>query len=255
MKKNLLLLVIVTAMIFQVTEAQTTKIIAHRGAWKNTKDPQNSIASMKSAVEQKAWGTEFDVHLTKDDVLILNHDNDHFGIDIGTSTYEELAAKKLANGEVLPKAEDFLKEALKQKKTKLVFELKTSKLGKERTIKSAEKTIELINKLHAQKQTEYIAFDYDACLKLKELAPKSKVHYLMGDKTPSEIKAVGLDGIDYHLSLFKKNPTWIKEAKDLKLKTNVWTVNSEEDMQYFIDNKIDYITTDEPELLNKLLKK
>ena len=230
-------------------------MIAHRGSWKNVQVPQNSFASLKHAVEQKAWGTEFDVHLTKDDVLILNHDNDHFGIDIATSTYEELATKKLANGEVLPKAEDFLIEGLKQKGTKLIFELKTNKLGKERTLKSVELTVALVNKLKGQKQVEYIAFDYDACLKFKELAPKAKVHYLSGNKTPAEIKAAGLDGIDYNHEVFKKNPTWIKEAKDLKLKTNTWTVNTEEYMKYFIDQKIDYISTDEPELLNKLLNK
>jgi len=81
------------------------------------------------------------------------------------------------------------------------------------------------------------------------------VHYLTGDKTPREIKDAKLSGIDYHISIYKKNPTWIKDAKDLKLKTNVWTVNKEDDMRYFIENKIDYISTDEPEALNSLLSK
>lgn len=144
---------------------------------------------------------------------------------------------------------------MKQQGTKLIYELKTNKLGTERTLKSAEMAVALVQKLKAGKQVEYIAFSYEACLKLHELDKKAKVHYLNGDKSPEEIKKAGLSGLDYHLSVYKKNPSWIAEAKKLKLKTNVWTVNREDDMRYFMEQRIDYITTDEPELLNTLLKK
>ncbi|RZF58364.1 glycerophosphodiester phosphodiesterase family protein [Sphingobacterium corticibacterium] len=253
MKPTLVILTLLTVM--HVGAMAQTEMIAHRGSWKNTKVPQNSFASLNKAIEQKAWGTEFDVHLTKDDVLVVTHDQDFYGIDIATSTYQELLAKKHPNGESIPTAEEYLKEGLKQKKTKLIYELKTNKLGTERTLKAAELTVALVKSLKAEKQVEYIAFSYDACLKLKELDKKAKVHYLNGDKSPQEIKAAGLSGLDYHLSVYKKHPAWIGDAKKLQLKTNVWTVNREDDMHYFIDQKIDYITTDEPELLNRILNK
>lgn len=248
-------LVILMTISVATASAQQPQIIAHRGVWKNTKSPQNSIAALQDAIQQKAWGSEFDVHITKDNILVVNHDADFQGIDIATATYQELLAKKHPNGEQISTVEEYLKEGVKQKNTKLIFELKSSKLGKERTLEAAALAIDLVKKLKAQKNVEYIAFSYDACLKLKELDPKAKVHYLSGDKTPSEIKAAKLDGIDYNLAVFKKNPTWIKEAKDLKLKTNVWTVNTAEDMQYFIKEQVDYITTDEPENLLIKLKK
>lgn len=253
MKKSLVILTLFSAISF-ASFAQT-QMIAHRGAWKNTKFPQNSLASLNAAIQQKAWGSEFDVHLTKDDILVVNHDNDFYGLDIATSTYEELLTKKHPNGESIPTAEAYLKEGLKQKNTKLIYELKTNEQGTERTLKAAVLSVALVKQLKAEKMVEYIAFSYEACVKLRELDKAAKVHYLMGDKTPQEIKDAKLSGIDYHLSTYKKNPTWIKEAKGLKLKTNVWTVNKEEDMQYFIDNKIDFISTDEPEMLNKLLGK
>ncbi len=249
----MMLLMIVS--VFSLYSTAQTQIIAHRGAWKNTKAPQNSLASLKHAIMQKMWGSEFDIHFTKDDVLVVNHDHDFYGINIATSTYEELLAKKHPNGEKIPTAEEYLKEGLKQKNTKLIFELKSSKLGKERTLQSAEHAVALVKKLKAQKRVEYIAFDYDACLKIRELDKKAKVHYLNGDKSPVQLKEAGLNGFDYHFSVLKKNPTWIQEAKDLKLKSNVWTVNTEADMKYFIERKIDYITTDEPELLKSLLEK
>ncbi|PRD46441.1 glycerophosphodiester phosphodiesterase family protein [Sphingobacterium haloxyli] len=253
MKPTLVILTLLT--VIHVGAMAQTEMIAHRGSWKNTKVPQNSLASLSKAIEQGAWGAEFDVHLTKDDVLVVTHDQDFYGIDIATSTYQELLAKKHPNGESIPTAEEYLKKGLTQKKTKLIYELKTNKLGTERTLKAAELTVALVKKLKAGKQVEYIAFSYDACLKFKELDKKAKVHYLNGDKSPQEIKEAGLSGLDYHLSVYKKHPEWLGEAKKLQLKTNVWTVNREDDMHYFIDQKIDYITTDEPELLNRILKK
>lgn len=238
-----------------VASAQSPKIIAHRGAWKNTNSPQNSIAALQHAIDQKVWGSEFDVHLTKDDVLVVNHDQDFYGIDIATSTYQELLAKTHPNGEKIPTAEEYLREGLKQKKTKMVFEIKSSKLGVERTLKTTELSYQLAKKLKAEKKIIFIAFSYPACLKLRELDSKVKVQYLNGDKTPAQLKADKIFELDYNLGVLKKNPVYVAEAKKLGIKTNVWTVNTEEDMNYFVDQGVDFITTDEPEKLKELLKK
>ena len=229
------------------------QVIAHRGAWKVDNLPENSIASLQRAVELGCAGSEFDVHLTKDGVLVVNHDTDFYGIDIATATYEELLAKKHPNGESIPTAEAYLREGMKQKKTKLIYELKTSKLGKERTLHSVDETLALVKKLGAEDWVEYIAFDYDACIRIHELDPKAKVYYLNGDKTPAEIKKAGLYGIDYHFSVFQKNPTWIQEAHDLGLVVNAWTVNDEKEMKSLLNQDAEFITTNEPALLLKVI--
>jgi glycerophosphoryl diester phosphodiesterase len=46
----------------------TTRVIAHRGAWKNTGVPENSIASLQHAIALGCYGSEFDVHLSADSV-------------------------------------------------------------------------------------------------------------------------------------------------------------------------------------------
>lgn len=252
MKKAILLIAIVA--LSQAGLWAQPAIIAHRGAWKNTQHPQNSIASLQAAIDQKLWGSEFDVHLTKDDILVVNHDPDFYGLEIEESTYQELLTKKHPNGESIPTAEEYLKAGLKQKDTKLIYELKTSKVSKERTQKAAARAVALVKELKAQKMVEFIAFDWDACLTIRSLDKKAKVHYLNGDKTPAEVAAAKLTGVDYNVNVFKKNPSWIQEFKDLNLKTNSWTANKQEDMQYLIDKKIDYITTDEPELLSTVLQ-
>lgn len=241
---------------WHVSTAQFNKnqVIAHRGAWKVDGLPQNSIASLQRAVELGCAGSEFDVHLTKDDVLVVNHDQDYYGIDIATATYAELLAKKHPNGESIPTAEAYLREGMKQKQTKLIYELKTSKLGKERTLHSADLTVQLVKKLGAEEWVEYIAFDYDACKRIIELDPKAKVYYLNGDKTPAEAKKDGLFGLDYHFNVYKKNPTWIREAKSLGLVVNVWTVNTQEEMNNLLDQDVEFITTDQPALLLDVIR-
>lgn len=233
------------------------QVIAHRGAWDDA-IPQNSLASLNKAIDLNCFGSEFDVHLTKDDVLVVCHDFDFYGIEIEESTYEELLQKQHPNGEKIPTAKEYILEGLKQKgkkKTKLIYELKASRVSKERTLKAAELAVKLVKELNAEKITEYIVFNYDAGKKLMELDPKAKVSYLNGDLTPEQAKEDGFFGLDYHRDVYKKNPTWIQKAHDLGLAINVWTVNSTEDMQYFLDQNVEYITTDQPGRLFELLNK
>lgn len=235
------------------TMFNTNKVVAHRGAWKVSGNPQNSIASLNEAVRLGCEGSEFDVWMTKDGVLLANHDPDHMGIPVETSTYQELLEKKLPNGEDIPTVEDYLKEGMKQKTTKLVFEIKTSRISKERSLELAEKSVQMVKDLGAEKWVDYIAFDYDVCLKVMEADPSANVAYLNGDKTPAELKEAGFWGLDYNINVMRKNPHWIKEAHDLGLTVNVWTVNKEEDMKWLLDENVAFITTDEPEMLFKLI--
>lgn len=55
-----------------------------------------------------------------------------------------------------------------------------------------------------ENQTQYISFSLFICKELKRLDPKAKVQYLKGDLSPKEIKDLGIDGIDYHYSVFEK---------------------------------------------------
>ena len=61
------------------------------------------------------------------------------------------------------------------------------------------------------------------------------------------------DGIDYHFSVFDKHMLWSKEARKLRMTTNAWTVNKDEDIRRVIQHKVMYITTDNPVLVQKLI--
>ncbi|MDN3689932.1 glycerophosphodiester phosphodiesterase [Cyclobacterium jeungdonense] len=235
-------------------EFHTNKVIAHRGAWKAAAHPQNSLASLQQAVEMGCEGSEFDVWMTKDGILVANHDADHEGMAIEETTYAELLQKPLPNGEKLPTAEAYIKKGMMQLGTKLIFEIKPSQISKARGQELASKSVELVKKLKAEMWVDYITFDYDIGLKVLELDPEANVAYLTGNKTPQELKDDGFFGFDYNIKIVKENPQWIKEAHDLGLTVNVWTVNQEEDMRWLLEKKVDFITTDEPEKLFSLIK-
>lgn len=233
--------------------AQPNKIIAHRGAWKAFNLPQNSVASLQKAIELGCYGSEFDVQMTRDSILVVNHDADFLGLPIETSTYQELCQLKLSNGETIPTLEAFLKIGLQQKKTKLIFELKTATSGSNQTIVWANESLKLIKKLGAENIVEFILFDYETAVHIAKNTA-IKVSYLKGDKDPMTLHNHRLAGFDYNQNVLKQNPNYIESAQSLQLITNVWTVNEVEDIQYFLDQNIDFITTDEPEIALKLSK-
>jgi glycerophosphoryl diester phosphodiesterase len=239
---------------FQSMSQNKNKVIAHRGAWKNTGATENSIGALEHAIKLGCYGSEFDVHMSADSVLYVLHDHSIKGTHIEKTNSQELSQIKLENGETLPTLEAYLKAGAKQKKTRLILEIKTSSISKERSLALATKCVQLVKKLKVGKITDYIAFDFDVCLKVKELDPKAHVEYLNGDKTPDEIAAAGLDGIDYNQSVFKKKEEYITAMRQKKLTTNVWTVNDEASLKWFLEKDVDFITTNEPELLLRLSK-
>ena len=66
-------------------------------------------------------------------------------------------------------------------------------------------------------------------------------------------KAISVIQWKIEAELIRKHPEWIKQAHDLGLEVNVWTVDKEEDMKYFLEQGVDYLTTNHPEQALKLV--
>lgn len=231
------------------------KVIAHRGAWKNTKVPENSIAALRHAVRLGCEGSEFDVHMSADSVPFVNHDATIQGLSIAKSKASDLASVRLPNGEAIPTLESYIRAGMEQFKTRLVLEIKSSELGKEHSLALARKVVSIVEELHAQAWTDYIAFDPDVCKEVLRSAPYARVAYLNGDRSPAELARDGFFGLDYHFNVLKKNPSWINEAHAAGLTVNVWTVNDRSAMVQLLKQGADFITTNEPEMLLELVSK
>ena len=221
-----------------------TQVIAHRGFWKTEGSAQNSIAALEKAAEEKLYGSEFDVQVTLDGKLIVNHDAKFQGFIIAETPYKQLKKIRLQNGEKLPNLKKYLKKG-KKLDIQLILEIKSHK-SKEVEDKMAADIVKMVKKMELEKQVEYIAFSLNVCEELAKLTPESEIAYLNGNIAPAELKKKGINGIDYHYNVIEKHPEWIKEAHDLGMKVNVWTVNKEDMMKKLIDRKVDYINNDQP---------
>lgn len=231
-----------------------TQVIAHRGFWKTENAAQNSVTALNKAAENKFYGSEFDVQLTADGVVVVNHDNTIQGLNISKTPYEKLKGLKLKNGEILPTLADYLKEGKRLPGIQLILEIKPHQT-KEQEDLVTETTVKMVKEYGLEKQVEYISFSMHICEQLVKLTPNAEIAYLNGDVAPKNIKAKGMSGIDYPYKTIEKHPEWVKEAHELGMKVNVWTVNHSKSMKKMIDLKVDYMTTDHPLEATELIKK
>ena len=245
----------------KVNQKGKIAIVAHRGFWNCAEGgySQNSIASLAAAQKAKLWGSECDIHLTADDVVIVNHDPAIKGVKIAESTYADLMQYRLPNGECRPTFNQYLQQARKSK-TKLIIEFKKQP-SKEREALLVEKTIKLLkdNNMYSPKKVLFITFSMYMSELVAEKCPEFINQFLTDDDNeemfPSRIAAKNINGVDYQYRLFKAHPIWVEVAHQNGMSVNVWTVNKEKDITKMIDLGVDAITTNEPLLVRSLLGK
>lgn len=226
-------------------------VIAHRGYWTTTPaSGHNTLASLRSAYELGGlYGSEADFFIMADDTVVANHDATYNGTDLQTSNYQAVSGS-------LPKIEDFF-DVMKEypgSETKLIIEIK-SHSSETNNARVVDRIVSLVAEAGMTRRVEYIAFSWYVCRRLAEKAPAGTViGYLNGDKTPAECKAAGVMCIDYSMANTRKNPQYVKQAHDLGMVVNVWTVNNISDMIEFIDMGVDYISSDYPQTLKRLVE-
>ena len=166
---------------------------------------------------------------------------------------QQCTAVILDNGEQLPTLRQYLEKA-GQLKTRLILELKSHKTPEQET-RAVESIVKMVKDMGLENRMEYIAFSRHATKEFIRLTPKgTPVYYLEGDLSPKELKEWGCAGPDYHFSVFKRHPEWIKESHDLGMKVNAWTINDAKDMKWLIDHGVDFITTNVPVELQEILQ-
>lgn len=229
------------------------RVIAHRGYHKDGA-AQNSVAALAKAQELGIYGSEFDVWITADGKVVINHDSTVPGssLVIENVNYDQIKDLTLANGEKLPTLDDYLEQATKNADTKLILEIKRHSSAANNA-RAADAVIEAVKAKGLTDRVEYIAFDYTTCKRIVNALPGAMVQYLNGDLAPAAVRQDGIGGIDYRFSAYSGNPGWVKEAHANGMVTNVWTVDTVQDMMTCIAWGMDFITTNNPETLKELL--
>ena len=236
-------------------------VIAHRGFWKCEEAgfSENSIASLKCAQDAGLWGSEFDVQLTADSVVIVNHNDNIIAPDstvlkISEHNFAEFADCLLPNGERRPTLDEYLAQGAECPSTKLIIELKKQE-SEAREDLLLDKTFETLKKcgMYDPDKVIFISFSLHITERVAEEAPGFTNQYLEHDKTPQMLSAMNINGMDYNYKVYQNFPDWVKEARGLGLSTNTWTVNDEAVAEEMIGYGVQAITTNYPLMIRSLL--
>ncbi|WP_457755642.1 glycerophosphodiester phosphodiesterase [Thermodesulfatator indicus] len=240
------------------------KIIAHRGA--SYYAPENTIAAFYIAQELQADGIELDVHLTKDNKLVVIHDKttERTGdknVIVSKATLEELKAIDVGSwfgpqfkGEKIPTLEEVIN---KFRDLEIYIEIKS---GKE----AAFPLFSALEKVKEKERLMVFSFDYSFLLEWQKFNKNVRTlwiveyGYNISEDEPIEriiekIEHINLTGIstDSNLDIWEKHAFKIVSKK---LYWNVWTIDDEDIAKKFSKMGVNSITTNIPDKIRKVLK-
>lgn len=243
---------IILALLPVLASAQP-KVVGHRGC--RFDGPfENTMASMKVALDAGVDAIEFDINLTADDRVIVFHGPKipgTDGLDVRNITFKEARKIVLPGGHQMPTLEEWFEEARKHPETQFVLEIK-HQLTPERETLLVEKAMEIVRKCKMEGQIEYTAFGSHMCDAVKAVDKNAKVIYLSSGVHAHDAawaKEKGYEGISYNLDCFLNNPWLVDQARELGIETTLWLVNDYEVADWAIRHGIDYISSDHPEKL------
>lgn len=234
-------------------------VTAHRGA--SGSAPENTIAALKKAIEEKADFAEIDVQATKDGKIILFHDDNlerttnRTGL-VATQNWDDL--KDLDAGTWFdPKFADqkipLLSDAIDavQGKLRLNIEIKTS--SHYRSL--VRNVVDIIQKKLFIKECIITSFHHPTIEYVQRLDPEVKTGFIFFHLPES--KNDQFTGKNEIISCYWEtiDQTWVQQAHLHQKQVHVWTVNEESEMRRMITCGVDSIITNYPQRLRQLLEK
>ena len=231
-------------------------IIAHRGA--SSLARENTIESFKKAIEIGVDMIEFDVRRTRDQALIVHHDELMERKPVKELTYDEISKMTTRQAFSVPTFEEVLK--CTSGKIKLDVEIKEEGYEKE--------VVELLSRYFKKDQFVITSF-YDPCIKrIKDNHPDIKAGLILGiPKSEHPIQTRISEFFPARRCREAKAdflvPHWrllwfgfLERAKRENKPVFVWTVNDQRKIWKMLhDERIDAIITDKPDLAVSLKQK
>ena len=234
---------------------------AHRGA--SGYAPENTLAAFEKAVELGADGVELDIQLTKDDEIVVIHDEKIDRTSDGKGwvkdyTLEELRGfnynrtkPEYEHADIPTMREVF--ELLKPTGLFINIEIKTGVFFYD---KIEEKILALTKEMDMEDRVCYSSFNHYTVKRIHELKPDAEVGFLYADgpiDMPSYGEKYGVNAL--HPALYNlQYDGFIKECKEKGLKLNVWTVNEKEHMQLCCKYGVNAIITNYPDIAREVVE-
>ena len=233
--------------------------IAHRGF--KSKYPENTKIAFEKAILEGADGAEFDVHLTKDNKVVIIHDerldrtSDGNGL-VMDYTLKELKTLSMSNlykdlqrQEIMTLEEYF--DLVKDLKFVSNIELKNSiypYYGLEEIVNS------IIKDYNMEENVIVSSFDHNSIIKFKSLNKNIKCGLLVDCnlyKPWDYMKNLGIEY--YHPSAYLVNEEIVTKLKEENILVNVWFGSEPHSFERIIKLGVNGIITDYPDKIKNLL--
>ncbi|MEX0622875.1 MAG: glycerophosphodiester phosphodiesterase family protein, partial [Saccharospirillum sp.] len=229
-------------------------ITAHRGS--SLKAPDNSLAAIEYAIDDGADYVELDVRQTADGHLVLLHDKDLLRVagdprDVWNVTLAEIQAMDAGSwfspafeGTRIPTLVEAID--LMRGRANLYLEVKASP----QSPGLVRKVIETLEQEDMIDQTLFAALEPAVLRQAQLLAPELRTSLLVHSVIGS------IDGQPFDVLALRDaliSPARISNVRQQHQEIHVWTVNDRRSMSRMIDQGVDNIITDRPELLAELL--
>jgi glycerophosphoryl diester phosphodiesterase len=225
----------------------TPIVIGHRGS--AGESPENTLASIKAAVQARADWVEWDTRVTIDGRVLVQHDAtlERFvgkKLKISKLTFEEARALDVGSwfddkfkGEQMPTLEEAIESSLP--KSKPLIERKSG---------SARQHFEILEKMGVIEKVAVQAFDWDFLRDLRKLSPGLELGAL-GEKKISDEKLLAI--VEMKVGFVGWKAQGLKRGDVERLHANgikvaVWTVDDPKEIRKFVSWGIDAIITNDP---------
>ncbi len=230
-------------------------ILGHRGC---AYEPENTLRSVKKAVDLGANGVEIDVRRCKSGEIVVIHDNKVDRTTNGKGYVKDFAfgeLKKLnaGKGEEIPTLEEAINliKSINQKnkkQIKIIIELKEKDLEKD--------VAKIIEKDDFAKSAIIISFYHQSIKNIKNLNKKINTGILFVGNPINIVdlaKGVNADFLFPRFDYVDKN--LVDTAHKNKLKVYVWNIDDVENLKKMLKLNVDGIASNKPDVIVDYLKK
>lgn len=223
------------------------KLIAHRGF--SGMAPENSIVAFEKAAEYNFYAVECDIHLTKDGIWVVHHDNNIFRLtngfkNIDDSTYDELQEYVIDNGvnvneypnQKIPTLEEYLVVCSDMK---IIPQIEIKEGSKEKL----SEILYLLEKYNLKEDAIIISFNSEILATMRSIDKDIDIWYLVEKINDEEINICKNNSFALAFNASKNKNDVIKTAKASGIQLCAWTVDDLDELERLYNAGVKYITT------------
>ena len=237
-------------------------IWAHRGA--SAYEPENTLPAFAKAAEMKADGIELDIQLTRDDQIVILHDETLERTSTGKGWLKDYTLDQLREFDFRFPKKFPDHEPVKIPTMREVFELiRPTSLTINIELKTGivfyrdieRRILDMTREYGMEDRVIYSSFNHYTIRKIREMDPKAETGLLYQDgfiDMPEYGHGMGVTAL--HPALYNlQYPDYIESCRRLGLDVNTWTVNKKEHMQLCCQYGVHAIITNYPDRARKIV--